>query len=625
MIKTAVILAGGMGSRLQEKTEKMPKGFLKMGEKPIVEQSILKLLDAGIEKIVIGTGYLAEFYDSLAIHYPQIHCVRNNEYYKTGSMYTLYNLRNHVSDDFLLLESDLIYEKQGLNTLMNHKNFDVILASGFTSTNDEVFIETDRHNLLVTMSKNRDNLKQIYGELTGITKISIKAFNEMCDYAESRFSDNPKLDYESALVGISKKVPIYVHKLNSFIWCEIDNEEHLIRAQHQIYPMINLKEIPFPIVKRNILLNPGPATTTDTVKYAQIVPDICPREVEFGEVMDFISTELTKFVADPKNYTTVLFGGSGTAAVESILSSVIGEDAVLIINNGAYGKRMCQIADVYRLNFIEYQSNSFEAIDLVSLEKQIQKTTRKISHLCVVHNETTTGLLNDIYSIGAICEKYNIKLIVDAMSSFAAIPINMTEMNISYLAASSNKNLQGMAGVGFVIANKADLEMTQNLVPRNFYLHLYSQYKYFSKTKQMRFTPPVQTIYAFKQAILETKLEGIENRYKRYSQSWEVLMNGLSRLGLKHLVKKEHHSRIITAIIEPDNESFHFEDMHAYFYRQGYTIYPGKLDGQTTFRIANIGDVTNEDMQMFISLLEQYLLSIGHSPERNEINGISKT
>ncbi|MCM2532757.1 2-aminoethylphosphonate--pyruvate transaminase [Neobacillus pocheonensis] len=623
MVNTAVILAGGMGTRLHERTKNKPKGFLEIDNKPIVEESILKLLEIGIEQIVIGTGYLAEVYDHLAMRYPQVLCVRNNDYMKTGSMYTLYNLRERVSDDFLLLESDLIYEKQALEELIKLKESDVILASQFTNSNDEVFIETDENHLLVNLSKNRNDLNHIHAELTGITKISVHTLQILCDFAKSSFSENPQLDYESALAGISKQVNIYVHKLNNFVWCEIDNEQHLLRAVNYIYPMIKLKEKNFPFVKRNILLNPGPATTTDTVKYAQVVPDICPREEEFGDVMQMISTKLTALVANSNNYSTVLFGGSGTAAVESILSSVISEDAVLIINNGAYGKRMCQIADAYKLNYIEFQSSPYEALDLVSLEDIISSS--KFSHLCIVHNETTTGLLNDISLVGHLCEKYQIQLIVDAMSSYGAIPIDLDSMNISYLAASSNKNLQGMAGVAFVIARTKDLETTQHLHPRNFYLHLYSQYKYFSKTKQMRFTPPVQTLYALKQAIIETRLEGVEKRYKRYTEAWETLIKGITRLGLKHLVKKENHSRIITAIVEPTIPNYDFEDMHKYFYRNGFTIYPGKLDGQNTFRVANIGAITNMDMNLFIKLLEQYLINIGYCTEGNEMNGISKT
>jgi 2-aminoethylphosphonate aminotransferase len=366
-------------------------------------------------------------------------------------------------------------------------------------------------------------------------------------------------------------------------------------------------------VKRNILLNPGPATTTDSVKYAQVVPDICPREPEFGHLMGSISTELTRLVADPEQYTTVLFGGSGTAAVESILSSVVDNDDVLvIINNGTYGKRMCEIAEAYGLNFLEFKSPPDKSIDLTALEKFIQHSPGNISHLAVVHHETTTGLLNDIGSIGQICRKHRIDMVVDAMSSFAAIPIQMKTMNISFLASSSNKNLQGMAGVAFVIADKNKLECLQHKKPRNYYLNLYDQYQFFSKTRQMRFTPPVQTMYALKQAIVELIQEGVSGRYARYVKSWETLTKGISRLGLKYIVPEKHHSKIITAILEPDCGGFDFNEMHDYLYRRGFTIYPGKLEQLKTFRIANMGDITHEDIERFLISLESYLRTIDY-------------
>ncbi|MDZ5034339.1 aminotransferase class V-fold PLP-dependent enzyme, partial [Clostridium perfringens] len=153
-------------------------------------------------------------------------------------------------------------------------------------------------------------------------------------------------------------------------------------------------------IKRNILLNPGPATTTDTVKLAQVVPDICPRESEFGDVMEFVSKELTLFVGPLEEYTTVLFGGSGTAAVEAMISSVVGDGTILIVNNGAYGQRMCEIAESYGISFIEFKSSPINSIDLEKLEFVVKDSKNKITHLAVVHHETTTGLLNDIKSIG---------------------------------------------------------------------------------------------------------------------------------------------------------------------------------------------------------------------------------
>lgn len=358
-------------------------------------------------------------------------------------------------------------------------------------------------------------------------------------------------------------------------------------------------------IKRNVLLNPGPATTTDSVKYAQVVPDICPREYEFGDLMEFVSTELTRIVADTDNYVTTLFGGSGTAVVEAVLSSVIpAGKTVIIINNGAYGKRMCQIVETYGIDYIEFKSSSTDPVDLKLLDRVISEN-KKITHIAAIHNETTTGLLNNLDDLGDIAKKNNLELIVDGMSSYAAIPIDMPKQNIHYLCASSNKNIQGMAGVGFVISNIKSLEKLKDNKPRSFYLDLYSQYSNFIKTHQMRFTPPVQTLYALKQAIIEAKEEGIPNRYSRYSKSWKLLTGTLKDLGLKYLVADENHSKIITSIFMPDG--IDFNEMHDYFYSKGFTIYPGKVEEFNTFRVANIGQITSNDMSEFLNLLKTYL------------------
>jgi 2-aminoethylphosphonate aminotransferase len=366
-------------------------------------------------------------------------------------------------------------------------------------------------------------------------------------------------------------------------------------------------------VKRNILLSPGPATTTDSVKRAQVVPDICPREEEFGSLLAGISEDLTRIVADPQTYTVVLFAGSGTAAVESMLcSSVSADGTVIIVNNGAYGRRMCEIAQTYGISYLEFTSSSTDPIDLDSLEAFIAASPRKASHLAVVHHETTTGLLNDIGSLGELCRKYEIEFMVDAISSFAAIPIRMEDFHMGYLAASSNKNIQGMAGISMVVAEKKRLDNLRCNKPRSYYLNMYAQYDYFVRTRQLRFTPPVQTFYALRQAIDELFVEGIEARYKRYTKSWTTLIEGIAKLGLKHLVNPRHHSKIVTSIIEPDFSGYDFRNMHDFFYDKGFTIYPGKLERLNTFRVTNMGDITSEDMEAFLRLLAEYLDSIGY-------------
>jgi 2-aminoethylphosphonate-pyruvate transaminase len=360
-------------------------------------------------------------------------------------------------------------------------------------------------------------------------------------------------------------------------------------------------------IKRNILLNPGPATTTDSVKLAQVVPDICPREEDFGIILNQISEDLTSFVADKDKYSTILFGGSGTASIESILSSVIPNDnSIIIINNGSYGDRMCKIAERYNLKYIEYKSSKLSSIDILRLEEAIENN-KKLSHIAVVHNETTTGLLNDIEKIGTLAKKYNLKVIVDAMSSYGAIPINMEKLNISYLAASSNKNLQGLPGVSFVIAENDCLIKLKYVKQLSYYLSLKEQYEYFKINSQTRFTPPVQTLYALKQAINETKAETIKKRYSRYKKSWRSLTAGINKLGLNYLVKEENHSKIITAINLPPK--INFKELHDYFYLNGITIYPGKINELNTFRIANIGDIDHKDINHFLNHLKSFLIS----------------
>ncbi len=600
MVKTAVILAAGLGSRLGQKTKEIPKGFLEVEDITLIERSVKTLLASGITKIVIGTGYLSEVYDTFALSYPEIISYKNDEYCTTGSMYTLNNLSTIIKEDFLLLESDLLYEKRAINELLNDERKNLILGSGMTDSGDEVFIELANEKP-VKMSKNCGGLEK-HAELVGISKVSYELYQEMCLNFKT---ENRTIDYEYMLLRSSlESNNIQVKKIENLLWCEIDDESHLKRAKSKIFPAIKSKDGTF--VHRNVLLNPGPATTTDTVKYAQVVPDICPRESEFGNLMAWISEELVDFVADSKKYSAVLFGGSGTAAVEAVISSVIpANNGIFIVNNGAYGRRMVQIAQTYNISVVEFVSSAVAPLNLSLLQEVMEENQESFSHVAVVHHETTTGLLNDISGVASLAKKFGKELIVDAMSSYAAIPINVEADSIQYLIASSNKNIQGMAGISFVIAENKSLESLKELKARSFYLSLYDQYTYFKKTRQMRFTPPVQTMYALKQAIIETKEESISQRYKRYSECWKVLVKGLKVMNLNYLIDDKSHSRIITSIEIPDG--IDFNDLHDYFYEKNYTIYPGKVEEFNTFRIANIGTIDKADMEGFIELLKLYL------------------
>ena len=206
MVKTAIILAAGLGSRLGAKTEHAPKGFLEIDGQSLIVRSLNNLIDSGIERIIIGTGYMSEAYEQLAFDYPQVECVKNDVFATSGSMYTLYCLRNVIDEDFLILESDLLYDKCGLSMLLKEPHKDVILSSGKSNSNDEVYIEVDHNLNLVNMSKEPEKLGSIYSELVGITKLSYSSYKKVCSGFEK--IDNIRLEYEAGLVVASLKTSI---------------------------------------------------------------------------------------------------------------------------------------------------------------------------------------------------------------------------------------------------------------------------------------------------------------------------------------------------------------------------------------------------------------------------------
>lgn len=348
---------------------------------------------------------------------------------------------------------------------------------------------------------------------------------------------------------------------------------------------------------KNILLNPGPANTSLRVKMAQVVEDICPRESDFGKVMENVSKGLVEFVSGGIKPIAVLFGGSGTLAVEACINSVVGRNEKLgIVVNGAYGARIADMANYAGIDSVIFKQDYLKPINFEALGAFLE--SERPNYLAIIHSETTSGLLNDLEAVSKLCKPLGIKIIADCMSSYACYDISLDV--VDYIIASSNKNIQGMAGISFVIANEENILLATHA--RSLYLDLKAQHEYFLQNYQMRFTPPVQTLYALQEAIKELHEEGLSNRYLRYQKSNEVLRSGLEKLGFD-IYPKTSYSVIITAIALPD--SLDFERLHAYCKDRGYTIYPGKIAGLNMFRIANIGDIESSDIDGFLKVLEK--------------------
>ncbi len=361
-------------------------------------------------------------------------------------------------------------------------------------------------------------------------------------------------------------------------------------------------------IKRNILLNPGPSTTTDTVKMAQVVPDICPREKEFGGIMRQMRTDLVKIVhGDPEKYTSVLFCGSGTINIDVCINSLLPEGKkILIINNGAYSTRAAEVCEYYGLPFIDLKFPVDSLPDLAEIEKTLIENP-DIALVHTTHNETGTGILNPVREIGALVHKYNAVFTVDTTSTLAMRPIDIEKDNIDFCMASAQKGLMAMTGLSFIIGNKRIIEESAAYPKRSYYCNLFLQYDFFEKTGEMHFTPPVQTVYSTKQALEEYFAEGEENKWARHTRVFNAINEGLDRLGFRQVIKPEWRAGLVSSAVYPDDPNWSFEAVHDYCYERGFTIYPGKISTTNTFRLCALGAIDEADIHAFFEVFEEAL------------------
>ena len=363
-------------------------------------------------------------------------------------------------------------------------------------------------------------------------------------------------------------------------------------------------------IKRNVLLNPGPATTTDSVKLAQVVPDICPREQEFAGLMKGLREDLVKIVhGDLNKYTSVLFCGSGTINIDICLNSLLPENKkALIVNNGAYSSRAVEICQYYGLPHINLQLPIDTPADLVKVEEAL-KADSDIALVYTTHNETGTGLLNPIREIGALAHRYGAIFVVDTTSTLAMRPIDIEKDNIDFCMASAQKGIMAMTGLSFIIGNTEIIKKSASYPKRSYYCNLFLQYDYFEKTGEMHFTPPVQTIYSTIQALKEYFEEGEEAKWARHSRVFDAIYDGLTELGFKIYIPKENSTGLVVAALYPDDPNFDFIKVHDYCYERGFTIYPGKISTTNTFRLCALGTIDVKDIEDFFVVFKDALVA----------------
>lgn len=365
------------------------------------------------------------------------------------------------------------------------------------------------------------------------------------------------------------------------------------------------------------LFTPGPLTTSETVKRAML-HDLGSRDAEFIERIREIRCRLLRIGGvEHGGYEAILMQGSGTFAVESVISSVIPRNGKLLVAvNGAYGRRMAQIARTLGIETETIACPESQPIKPKQIEEVLVRDP-VITHVGAIHCETTTGILNPVQEVGMIAGRLRRTFIVDAMSSFGGVPIDIRAWGIDFLVSSANKCIQGVPGFAFVLARRAVLEQAEGQA-RSVSLDLASQWKAMETDGQFRFTPPTHVLLAFWQALQELEAEGgISGRAARYAINARVLIEGMEELGFEPYLPPEYRSRIITCFSYLRHPDFEFQQFYQRLSNKGYVIYPGKLTDSDCFRIGTIGHIFPKDVRALLGAIRESLEEMHICPSKN--------
>ena len=362
---------------------------------------------------------------------------------------------------------------------------------------------------------------------------------------------------------------------------------------------IKLPENPY------ILLTPGPLSTSKTVK-AAMLRDWCTWDDDYNNIVQEIRKTLVSIATKATGYTALLMQGSGTASVESVIGSVISSSGKLaVLTNGVYGNRIAEIAKYLQIPVVIIDSSELEPSNILQLSATLEADP-SITHVAVVHCETTTGMLNPIAEISKVVKAHNKVYIVDAMSSFGGMEMDIDTLHIDFLISSANKCIEGVPGFGFIIAKEARMHEIKGLA-RSLSLDLYAQWKCMEEHNgKWRFTSPTHVVRAFAQALTELEVEGgIKKRALRYRINQTTLVNGMRALGFETLLKDRHQSPIITSFFSPSHAGYQFKKFYTELKKHGFVIYPGKVSNADCFRIGNIGDVHSTDIDNLLRAIEK--------------------
>ena len=353
------------------------------------------------------------------------------------------------------------------------------------------------------------------------------------------------------------------------------------------------------------LLTPGPLTTSRNVKLAMLA-DWGSRDVEFRKIVADIRQRLLKLAHCDSRYECVVMQGSGTFAIEAALGSFCPAKKfkTLVVANGAYGDRAAQILERIGRSFVKFDKGDSAAPSVSDVTAALD-ADRTITHVWIIHCETTSGIVNPIAEIGRAVKLRGKIFMVDAMSSFGAIEVDMPSIDMDVMVSSSNKCIEGVPGFSYVLVKRDMLEASAG-ASHSVVLDLYEQWRGLQANGQFRFTPPTHALVAFHQALQEHEQQGgVAGRGGRYTRNAHMLVKGMREIGFETLLNETDAGPIIQTFLTPRDPAFHFEQFYEFLRRRGFAIYPGKLTKRSSFRIGNIGQIDE-------TVIAGFLAAVGH-------------
>tara|TARA_B100000287_G_scaffold423279_1_gene466335 strand:+ start:1767 stop:2849 length:1083 start_codon:yes stop_codon:yes gene_type:complete len=354
--------------------------------------------------------------------------------------------------------------------------------------------------------------------------------------------------------------------------------------------------------KRKVLLNPGPVTLTNRVRNSLLNEDLCHREDKFSELLLGVKKKLLEVYKLDNNFDAVILAGSGTSAVEAMLKSLISkEDKVLVLSNGVYGERMASMLELDHREIKHIKNDWLLDVDFKALEIELNK--KEYSKVVSVHNETTTGRLNNIDRVIDLCEKYSTPLLLDAVSSFGGENINFDSPALLAVAATANKCLHGITGASFVISKHIEFKKSEGN-SSSLYLDL-NQYWRNQLDGWCPFTPSIHSIYALDEALNELlETGGFKSRNIRYKELSNQIRNKFKEKKIPLLIDEEHYSSMISSFYLPEERTY--QEIYQNFMDSNFVIYSGQGDlANKIFRICNMGDITNLDLENLFKEIEE--------------------